>query len=37
MKLDWLKMMETLKYSHIYHLILLPFYDESFELLDQSV
>jgi len=37
MKLDWRKMVEPLKYDHIYHLVLLPFYDESLDLLDQSI
>lgn len=37
MKLDWKETLKDLKYDHIYHLVILPFYDESFELLDQSV
>lgn len=37
MKLDWPVMMKSLKYDHIFHLVLLPFYDEGFELIDKSV
>ncbi len=37
MTLDWDPMMKPLKYNHIFHMVLLPFYDESFELIDQSV
>ena len=37
MNLDWGPMMKPLKYDHIYHLVLLPFYDESLELINQSV
>ncbi len=37
MNLDWAPMMKSLKYDQIFHLVLLPFYDESFELINQSV
>lgn len=35
--LDWTKMLVNLKYDHIYHLILLPFYNESREVVEKSV
>jgi hypothetical protein len=34
---DWGKMLENLKYEHIWHLVLLPFYSESFEVIDNSL
>lgn len=37
MNLDWTKMLVNLKYDHIYHLILLPFYNESREVVEKSV
>jgi hypothetical protein len=37
MKVDWNKELQGLKYDHLHHLIVLPFFDESFELIDQSV
>jgi cellulose synthase/poly-beta-1,6-N-acetylglucosamine synthase-like glycosyltransferase len=35
--LDWTKMLVNLKYDHIYHLVLLPFYNESREVVEKSV
>ncbi|MBX4210444.1 glycosyltransferase family 2 protein [Candidatus Parcubacteria bacterium] len=37
MKLDWSKMLEKMRYDHIVHLVLLPFYSESFEVIEQSI
>lgn len=35
--LDWKKMLSSLKYEHLFHLVILPFYKESFAVVDQSV
>lgn len=35
--LDWAKMLAAMKYEHISHMIILPFYKEGFEVVDQSV
>jgi cellulose synthase/poly-beta-1,6-N-acetylglucosamine synthase-like glycosyltransferase len=35
--LDWAKMLVNLKYDHIYHLVLLPFYNESRDVVEKSV
>ncbi len=35
--LDWKKMLLNLKYDHIYHLILLPFYNEGEEIILKSL
>jgi cellulose synthase/poly-beta-1,6-N-acetylglucosamine synthase-like glycosyltransferase len=37
LKFDWKNALSSFSYDHIYHLVLLPFYDESLELIDQSV
>jgi hypothetical protein len=37
MKLDWQEMVKPLNYGHIQHMVILPFYSESFALLDQSI
>ncbi len=37
MKLDWERMLTNLKYDHIYHLIILPFYNESEEIVEKSI
>ncbi|MEK7567525.1 MAG: glycosyltransferase family 2 protein [Patescibacteria group bacterium] len=37
MKADWSLMLSKLKYEHVYHLVVLPFYKESLEVVEQSV
>jgi len=37
MKLDWHKLIERFEYGHIYHVIILPFYRESAEVIDASL
>ncbi len=36
-KMNWKEKIKDFNHEHIHHLIILPFYDESFDLLDQSV
>ncbi|MFT5179760.1 MAG: hypothetical protein ACI9GH_000243 [Candidatus Paceibacteria bacterium] len=36
-KVDWQKMISNLKYEHIKHMILLPFYQESETVIDQTM
>jgi cellulose synthase/poly-beta-1,6-N-acetylglucosamine synthase-like glycosyltransferase len=37
MSLDWNQMLSHLKYEHIRHLILLPYYNESYEVIEKSI
>ncbi len=37
MKIDWRDMMKNLKYNHIYHVVILPFYNEDFDVIEKSV
>lgn len=37
MQEDWLKRLEGHPHEHVVHMVMLPFYDESFEVLDESV
>lgn len=37
MKIDWRSMIERFEYDHLYQLIILPFYNESIEVLDSSI
>ncbi len=37
MKVDWQKMLEGIKYEHFYHMIILPYYTESLEVIEESV
>ncbi len=37
LKLNWTEMLSTLKYDHIYHMVILPFYGESEDLLSKSI
>ncbi|MEI6528191.1 MAG: glycosyltransferase family 2 protein [bacterium] len=37
MSVDWKKMLVNLKYDHVYHLVLLPFFNESEELVEKSI
>jgi cellulose synthase/poly-beta-1,6-N-acetylglucosamine synthase-like glycosyltransferase len=37
LKLNWMEMLEHLKYEHIYHMIILPFYSESKEVIEQGI
>lgn len=35
--LDWRKMLSPLKYENIYHMVILPFYNESYEVVSKTV
>lgn len=35
--LDWSKMLENLKYDHIHHLVILPFYRESRDIIEKGL
>jgi len=35
--LDWRGMLEHIKYEHIVHLVILPFYKESFEVIEKTI
>jgi len=37
MSVDWQAMLETLKYEHVHHLVILPFYKESRETVDAAL
>ena len=37
MQLNWREMVERFEYGHLYHLVILPFYNESEEVLDASL
>lgn len=37
MKLDWQKMLVNLKYEHLHHMIILPYYTESLEVIEGSI
>ncbi|MBI4080096.1 hypothetical protein HY414_02645, partial [Candidatus Kaiserbacteria bacterium] len=37
LSIDWNERLESLKYGHIIHLVIFPFYDESYEVLAGSV
>ncbi len=37
MAIDWEKLISHLKYDHIYHVVLLPFYKESEEVIEKTV
>lgn len=37
MTVDWERMIERFEYGHLYQLVILPFYEESFEVIDQSL
>jgi len=36
-KTDWQKMIENLKYEHLYHLVILPFYKEDEFVIEQTI
>lgn len=35
--LNWKEMLTKLKYEHVYHLVLIPFYTESFEVIEHCI
>jgi hypothetical protein len=35
-KLDWQSLLSNMKYEHLWHMVVLPFYKESFEVLDST-
>ena len=37
MELDWAQLVARLKFDHIYHLVVIPFVDEPFEVLDGTI
>lgn len=37
MKLDWLERLQNMKYDHVYHLVIFPFYKEPYEVIKESV
>lgn len=37
MSIDWGKMLKNLKYEHIHHMIILPFYNEEREIVEKSL
>jgi hypothetical protein len=37
MKLDWKEKIANLKYEHIYHLVMLPYFEESEEVIEESL
>lgn len=37
MSIDWQSMIERFEYEHLYHVIVLPFYNESVEVIDASL
>ena len=37
MKVDWALMLSNLKYEHVYHMIVLPYYDDSEQVLNNTV
>ncbi len=37
MALDWKQMLSHMKYEHVRHLILLPYYNESYEVIEKSI
>ena len=37
MELDWRRMIETYEYDHLYHLVVLPFYNEPREIIEGSL
>ncbi len=37
MSLDWQKMLVNLKYEHLHHMIILPYYTESLEVIEESI
>lgn len=37
LNVDWQDMVSNLKHEHIYHLVILPFFDESFKVVSESV
>jgi cellulose synthase/poly-beta-1,6-N-acetylglucosamine synthase-like glycosyltransferase len=37
MKMDWTERLQVLKYDHVEHAIILPFYKESFEVVDKTL
>lgn len=37
MSLDWQKMLSHLKYEHLYHMVILPYYTESLEVIEGSI
>jgi hypothetical protein len=37
MAMDWKSMLSHMKYEHIRHLILLPYYNESYEVIEKSI
>lgn len=37
MKIDWRERMRTLRYGHLYHMVLLPYYKESEEIVDEAL
>ena len=37
MKVDWQAKLKEIKYEHIYHMIILPYYNEGLEVIEESV
>lgn len=37
MSVDWKEKVKNLKYEHLYHMVLLPFYDESYEVIEGTI
>lgn len=37
MNIDWERMLSNLKYDHVWHMILLPFYNEEGEIVEKSI
>ncbi len=35
--IDWREMLSNLRYEHVYHMIILPFYSEDFETIEKSI
>ncbi len=37
MSLDWVKLIERFEYGHLYHVVILPFYNESEDIINHSI
>jgi hypothetical protein len=37
MKVDWEQMLQAVKYDHIYHMVILPFYNEDLETVENGI
>ncbi len=37
LKINWTEMLEKTKYEHIYHLVIMPFYDEGIETIEKGI